>query len=335
MVTMMNLAMLAALPWVVSGHGVGLPITEGMEEAMSATGAALELVKAAAEECAKELSPCLAESGWWAKSECLIKNAEKLSAECQEQVLKLARSLPSALFAESGQAQNQHVLGDIGHKTWKGCNVSADPLPYVWSYHIHLQWEPIKEKGSRATSDAWRDKFVKEFHPEMKLCSKFSFLTDLWNKASVSEADHNFMEMCEFPVYPPGGPFYHWERGFHISTVDFHRVLPWVLANRPLDGKLKIFIHPNTGCQYNDLKYWSMWAGDSVPLFTDILKGCVWAACEDKVLGCIAFNHLREDQGYGTCYTPPSELNLECTMTIEKTANATTETCRKPSRIVV
>jgi len=183
----------------------------------------------------------------------------------------------------------------------------------------------------------WTDKFVNEFQPNAKMCRRFAFLTDLWNKDSVSPEhidDHPLADMCIMSTMPPGGPFFHAEKGFAISTTMFHRVVPWIMANRPVNDKLYIFIHPNSGCQYNDLRHWSMWAGPSVRNFYDILKGCVWASCEDEVLGCIAFNHLGKNQGYGTCYESPTAygktgMSMQCKMTISPTSNTTTETCSK------
>merc|ERR1712113_655130 len=107
--------------------------------------------------------------------------------------------------------------------------------------------------------------------------------------------------------------------------------MPWLAANRPLNDKVKILVHPNSGCQYNDLQHFSMWAGPSEALFTDILKGCVWAGCEDQVSGCIGFNHMTKSEGYGTCYQAPKAMNLKCTMTISPTSNVSTEVCQKPT----
>merc|ERR1712000_261864 len=127
--------------------------------------------------------------------------------------------------------------------------------------------------------------------------------------------------------------------GFILSTTMFHRALPWILANRPLNDKLYIFLHPNTGCQYNDLRHWSMWASPAVKMYFPILTGCVWAACEDETLGCIVWNHLGKNQGYGPCYDPPTSygkpgMSLDCKMTIEPTSNTTTETCTQTTPTV-
>lgn len=219
--------------------------------------------------------------------------------------------------------------------------MSSDALPYVWSYHIHFMWNELTDNTTHAMQLALHQKFVNEFSPHIKYCKAFSFLTDLWNKNSVAGPDgHEFAETCMFPQLTPGGPFFLWERGYLISPATFHKVVPWLAANRPVGTKanpnpIGILIHPNSGCQYNDLNHFSMWAGLSKPLFYDILKGCVWAGCEDHVMGCIVFNHLPEDQGYGTCYSAPSSLNDSCTMSIEPTSNTSTMDCNPSVTTVV
>merc|ERR1712125_53399 len=200
------------------------------------------------------------------------------------------------IHSKSPAANPDLSLSDFGKRTYKGCNFSADGLPYVWSYHIHFMWNELTDKHTKNMSVALHEKFVKEFAPDVKYCRPFSFLTDLWNKNSVAGPEnHEFAEPCMFPSLTPGGPFFLWERGYHISPTMFHKVVTWLMANRPVhqtdgdafgrdlpkhqDSPIGILIHPNTGCQYNDLNHYAMWAGPSKPLLFNILKGCVWASC--------------------------------------------------------
>lgn len=286
-----------------------------------------------------ECLPSAAE-GWEAGARCLIERHEEMAHEgCKEQIEHLARHLPLALFAAGKHhlASDHLGSGDFGKRVNKGCNVSSDVLPYVWSYHLHIQWEPFCEE-CKETAMNFTDKFINEFQPDAKMCRRMAFLTDLWNTDSVSRDNpqaHHFAEICKMATLPPGGPFLHSEKGFTISTTMFHRVLPWLMANRPLNNKLYLFVHPNTGCQYNDLRHWSMWASKSVAIFYDILQGCVWASCEDKVLGCIAFNHKRKDQGYGPCFTPPTKFNIDCSMSLEGTGNTSTMSCDRSTATAV
>jgi len=290
-----------------------------------------------------------------------MEHIEELSEDCQDKVLNMARHMPHAqLVMDDASSKGLELSGpdeevslppSFGNQTWKGCNFSYDPLPYVWSYHIHLMWNDLTDNSSRALQQEFHDKMVKEFFPDIKKCRFLSFLTDLWNKNSVTgPANHEFAETCSFAPLPPGGPFFLWERGYHISPTTFHKMMPWLAANRPRtpvaipfkkkhENPVAILVHPNTGCQYNDLNHWSMWAGKSKPLFYDILRGCVWAACEDKVLGCIVFNHLHTpgagNQGYGTCYEAPKAMSHTCTYSIEATSNTSTMDCKKPTEAVV
>merc|ERR1719456_1403554 len=146
---------------------------------------------------------------------------------------KLAMNDAQSKLEVSGP-DSEASLTYIGHQTWKGCNFSYDPLPYVWSYHIHFMWNELTDSTTKTMQQELHNKFVKEFQPDMKYCRKFSFLTDLWNKDSNEGPDgHEFADICMFPALPPGGPFFLWERGYLISPTTFHRVLPWLAANRP------------------------------------------------------------------------------------------------------
>mmetsp|Transcript_21459 Transcript_21459/g.37603 ORF Transcript_21459/g.37603 Transcript_21459/m.37603 type:complete len:703 (+) Transcript_21459:76-2184(+) len=329
-------------PAGIAGHGVALPITKVAEEVYQASMHAQALVKSVFEECSGELEDnCSLMTRWEDQAKCLIGKVDVLKSEsCRKKVENAGRHLPAAFYNQRANV-SQNKLRDFGHRTNRGCNVSSDVLPYIWSYHVHIQWD-YGCKECYETAMNWTDKFVKQFQPDAQMCNRMSFLTDLWNKKSVSAEhidDHPFADMCIMSTMPPGGPFFHAEKGFVLSTTMFHKAIPWMMANRPLNDKLYIFVHPNSGCQYNDLRHWSMWIGNSIANFYDILAGCVWASCEDEVLGCIAFNHLGKNQGYGTCYEPPTAygkpgMSLDCKMTIEPTSNTTTETCSKPNSTV-
>merc|ERR1712113_1179883 len=145
-------------------------------------------------------------------------NIDSLQSDvCKGMVRNVAAHMPAAVYG-----LRQQMVNDIGKKTNKGCNVTSDPLPYVWSYHIHVLWDQIIDTSSRDTANAFMDRFTKEFAPNIEMCHKLSFLTDLWNKNSTGVEDHMLAETCQFSIYSPGGPFYHWERGFLISPTTFH-----------------------------------------------------------------------------------------------------------------
>lgn len=325
------------------------------DEVSMASEHASALVQQAANECSKEMTTCAAMNGLKFQSECLIEHHDDLSWECQLKVWNMVRHMPHAKLASEKDLlsptspDNEVNVSDIGKHIFKGCNYSSDGLPYVWSYHIHFMWNELTDNTTKALSVALHNKFIKEFAPNIQYCRKFSFLTDLWNKeTSMGPDNHEFADICMFPSMPPGGPFFLWERGYLISPTMFHKVVPWLMANRPVvttdaygraekhrDDPIGILVHPNTGCQYNDLNHYSMWAGPSKPLFYDILKGCVWAGCDDEVLGCIAFNHLGKNQGYGKCYQAPKSMSHECTYSIEPTSNTSTMDCKKPTTTTV
>jgi hypothetical protein len=341
------------LPLMVSGHGVAMHTANTPEEVDLASGHALDFVQQIHQQCMQEVPACAEKKDVHSVAKCFMDHHDDLSWDCQMQVVNMARHMPHAKRAYD-KMKGIVSLSDFGKKTVKGCNYSSDATPYVWSYHIHFMWNELTDNktGPAASpnrgnmSQDLHEKFIKEFAPDIKFCRPFSFLTDLWNKRSVTgPEDHEFAEPCMFPSLTPGGPFFLWERGYHISPTMFHKVVPWLMANRPVhqvpgdifgrdepkhqDAPIGILIHPNTGCQYNDLNHYSMWAGPSKPLFYDILEGCVWAACEDEVLGCIAFNHLGKNEGYGTCYQAPKAMNHQCTYSIEPTSNTSTMDCKK------
>lgn len=231
------------------------------------------------------------------------------------------------------------VGAEFGHVTNYGCNASTDPHPYTWSYHIHIEFTKNMTDVMEQFTGDFREQFMggrDQYNP----CRPMSFLEDLWNFDSVAQEDverHHFAEPCQqfmksadHTPFTPGGPFFHHNTGFTVSPLQWHEVLPWVMANRPDVDGLWIMTHPNTGCQYNDVKHWSGWAGESSPLFYKILgerSGCVWAGCNDKTLGCIAFNHLEKTEGYGECFNPPlnweKPLSAAGTMTLLPGSNIT------------
>jgi hypothetical protein len=326
------LLLLAALPAVVSGHGSVLPITENPIEARIAAASSVKLIGKAVGECEAEATHCLETEGLIGKARCLIQAVDDLSSGCHDKMVEVIQHIPLAVWSMLPEEKTPQLGSeDFGNRTVHGCNVSKDQIPYVWSYHLHLQWD-FPDNGGYETMLNFTKKFIAEFQPDIKMCRPLAYLTDLWNKESVSPEhidDHPYADTCEMATVTPGGPFLHAEKGFTLSVEMFHRVLPWLMANRPLNDKLYIFVHPNTGCQYNDLRHWSMWSSKSVRMFFDILLGCQWVACEDEVLGCIAFNHLGKNQGYGTCYKAPKEVNADCKMSIEPTSNTSTMRCTK------
>lgn len=332
---------LLAVLWRAAGHGIALPVTDVAEKAFEAAAHAQALVSDVVDECSSEVSHiCSKAHGLEESARCLIQNSEMLTSEvCASKVENAARHFPASFHHKWNNHSEGSRLTDFGKRTNRGCDASSDTLPYIWSYHVHLQWDYLGCKECHETAMNFSDRFIRTFQPDAKMCRRFAFLTDLWNKGSVSPdniEDHPLADMCVMSTMPPGGPFFHAEKGFAISTTMFHRVVPWLMANRPLNDKLYIMVHPNSGCQYNDLRHWSMWVGPSVGIFYSILEGCVWASCEDEVLGCIAFNHLGKNQGYGTCYQAPTAYgkpgpSLDCKMTIEASSNTTTETCSRPN----
>jgi aromatic ring-cleaving dioxygenase len=325
-----------ALPAVVTGHGIAIPMTDSIEEVHQAGTSAIKLVTEVVEKCGKEIVECLPATtqGWQAGARCLIEKFDSIEHDdCLDEIEHMARHLPAALFTHRATSQPnlESALGDIGKRTNQGCDVNRDNKPYVWSYHMHVQWD-FECHECRQTAEEFFGKFLNQFQPDAEMCNRMAFLTDLWNTKSVSRTEyqnHHFADICKMATLPPGGPFFHSEKGFVLSTTMYHRVLPWLMANRPLNDELFMFIHPNTGCQYNDLKHWSMWVSPhSVKMFFPILTGCVWAACEDKVLGCIVWDHLRQDKGYGNCFLPPTEYEIDCKLILGD-SNTSTEVCGK------
>jgi len=187
--------------------------------------------------CAAEVSACAPLSDSISRGRCLIENFEKLSAPCQQAAQTISLHLPGALMASKMP---------IGDKPWfptgevRGCDAEHDVRPYVWSYHIHIQWA-INDTSARASADAFGDKLMKQFQPHGVLkCNPFSFLTDLWNQASVPpdsptlQEDHLYADMCDLGHFPPGGPFLHPNRGWTISPIQYHQMC--APEARPLFG---------------------------------------------------------------------------------------------------
>lgn len=336
----MKFGFLFGIPVAVSGHGIAMPLATNLHEMKKAGSQAVKEIEKALLACSEEVIDCAPAvlRGWEAGAHCLVEQFETVKDEnCQDHIIHAARHLPAALYAsgkhniDDGEPHLKSTAGvaDFGKRVNRGCNVNNDVLPYVWSYHLHIQWD-FGCHSCKQTAMDFTDKFLAEFQPGAQMCHRMAFLTDLWNTNSIPRNEserHQFADICTMGTLPPGGPFYHSEKGFALSPIMFHKALPWLMANRPLNDKLYMFVHPNTGCQFNDLSHWSAWVGPSVSMFHALLKGCVWSSCEDQVLGCIGFNHLTPTQGYGQCYTPPSEFYLGCTMSLEPHSNTSTIDC--------
>lgn len=308
-----------ALPALAAGHGIHLPHTHDPEEARQIGMESMKHIKTIVEDCRHHVEECKAANGWEAQIRCLIAGHEQVKDEaCFHKVLAAAEHLPVALFAMEQEFGVEFPFGPV---TNYGCNASTDPHPYTWSYHIHVQFTKENQDIAEKFAGDFREQFMGG-RENYNVCRSMAFLEDLWNFDSVAKEDverHHFAKPCQqFMInashtpFTAGGPFLHHNTGFTVSPLMWHEVLPWVMANRPdIDG-LWIMTHPNTGCQYNDVKHWSGWAGESSKLFYGILGergGCLWAGCNNKVLGCIAFNHLGKNEGYGECFDPP--LNWE------------------------
>lgn len=309
------------LPALAAGHGIHLPATLDHEEAVQAGLWARQAIESVVEDCRDQLEHCGAANGWEAQAKCLIDGHENLDEDCLAKIVKAAEHLPIALFATAEEEGSGELGEDFGHVTNYGCNATTDPHPYTWSYHIHIIFTKDNVDVMEKFTGDFREQFMggrDNYNP----CRAMSFLEDLWNFQSVAEEDvehHHFAEPCQqfmkadtHTPFTAGGPFLHHNTGFTVSPLQWHEVLPWVMANRPdIDG-FWVMTHPNTGCQFNDVRHWSGWAGQSTNLFYKILgerSGCVHAGCNDKTLGCIAFNHLGANEGYGQCFNPP--LNWE------------------------
>ena len=54
-----------------------------------------------------------------------------------------------------------------------------------------------------------------------------------------------------------------------FPTVDFARLVPWLMLNR---GELVVLVHPNTDDEYADHAHHALWLGAMLPLRLDVLK---------------------------------------------------------------
>ena len=54
-----------------------------------------------------------------------------------------------------------------------------------------------------------------------------------------------------------------------FATVEFARIVPWLMLNR---RGLNILIHPNTGDAFEDHATHALWLGDRLPLRLEVLR---------------------------------------------------------------
>ena len=54
-----------------------------------------------------------------------------------------------------------------------------------------------------------------------------------------------------------------------FATVQFNRIVPWLMLNR---HGLNILVHPNTGDAFEDHATHALWLGDKLPLRLEVLR---------------------------------------------------------------
>jgi hypothetical protein len=350
----------ATLPVLANSHGILLPYTKNFDEAREAGLWSMKAIQDVVETCRDQLAHCsvanLGSSHWESGFQCLHSGHNDLDTACRNKVAAAAQLHPAAAFGalslddarrHVGSADDPPMPPPDKNSSNYGCHPETDN-PYIWSYHIHLIWDEEGREDSFKFQRAFREAFMGGADT-IRQCPQLAFIEDLWNFDSVPAEDiehHMYADICQqfamndaidwWPSYPPGGPFLHNNTGFTVSSLAWHSVWSWVMKNRPLSDKVWIFNHPNTGCQYTDLRHWSAWAGESTEMYYDILgefNGCLWAGCNDKQFGCITYRHEESGpyQGYGDCFTRPAEPQAEGTWKLLPGSNTSTIEWTMPS----
>ena len=116
------------------------------------------------------------------------------------------------------------------------------------SYHIHVMFLQNNQNSTKEALDL-QNKFMKEFSlSDENLCQ---FLPSDPSSSS---------SMCIFEVqYSPSGPFVTAQTTYFIPIADYETAVSFTLKNR---GSLDVFVHPNTGCGFEDHIQHSLWSGN-------------------------------------------------------------------------
>jgi len=141
----------------------------------------------------------------------------------------------------------------------------GDQQPRIYSWHIHVLWQP-NDKQMTADAALFRVAFSKQF-----------------NVSTTCPSLYHQDQMCLFRPSPSSeGPFPTAQWAVFLRPDQLGYVLPWMLLHRERKGQITtacrlwnitdpscgfpvpnfdLFLHPNTGCEYEDHGKWHMWGG--------------------------------------------------------------------------
>jgi len=151
---------------------------------------------------------------------------------------------------------------------------SINPFPTIYSYHIHFLFNsPLGfNNQSMINALAVRDEFIDLFKP---------------NGTCPSLYHQDWLCMFE-TTYGPDGPFPTAQWAAFIPIPYFMPTVTWVMQKRQQLGLINAactgspgcgvpredfttYIHPNSGCEYEDHGKWPLWGGPSWTLNMDAM----------------------------------------------------------------
>jgi DOPA 4,5-dioxygenase len=152
-------------------------------------------------------------------------------------------------------------------------DLSCEDLPQLYSYHIHfLFWQYNTDSVNAAFK--LQAQFMEHFQLTLK--------DNTCNESTVWNTTHP-VSLCMFPANYPfahSGPFLVSEWAVFVPVETFFETVTWSMQHR---GNLDIIVHPNSGCEIEDHRDWSVWGGNKWELDLTTLHfdcpGCDDGSC--------------------------------------------------------
>eukprot|EP01099_Mayorella_cantabrigiensis_P003228 TRINITY_DN24_c0_g1_i4.p1 TRINITY_DN24_c0_g1~~TRINITY_DN24_c0_g1_i4.p1 ORF type:complete len:229 (-),score=39.81 TRINITY_DN24_c0_g1_i4:201-887(-) len=136
-------------------------------------------------------------------------------------------------------------------------NANCSAPPEILSFHIHIVYI-VTDAGAVQRALQLRDQARAHFadligpdceglYDEGRLC----FITD-----------HDFTQFA-------GGPWPSGEWAMFVPVSYYAQTVPWFTQHY---GEFSLFVHPNSGCEWEDHATWGLWGGEPWLLNTGIFK---------------------------------------------------------------
>lgn len=142
--------------------------------------------------------------------------------------------------------------------------------PQFVEYHFHVLFVRSSQASVKSALNL-RQQFETEFGP-LRNC------TSLYHQAGICKYD-----VILDPSTDPGTPFTGAQLSWFIPQRQLAEALSWVISHRDPspEAQISLFVHPNSGCSFEDHFRFALWQGEKWPLNIEPFK----LYCEEP--GCV------------------------------------------------